>query len=645
MSQKIMSVLLFSICSFSSVWAWSAVKEYHLDIAESKINLTGQSVKRITVNGQFPAPTLNFEEGDDAVIHVHNRLKNQDSSVHWHGLLLPGIMDGVPGMNGFQGIRSHQDFVYRFKIRQSGTYWYHAHSMGQEQDGLYGALIIQPKQKARLNPPEPSAQQQPATQENLHDRHTADPAADAAASQASTTQDYVVMLSDFHLSSAAQILANLKKDADYYQNRRETVFDVFRHAQRSGLKATWKARAMWNNMRMYNTDLSDVTGYHFLMNGQTTQQAWRGKFQPKQQIRLRFINASAMTMFDVRIPGLKMTVVSADGQAVEPVVVDEFRIGNAETYDVLVEPTQQQYQIEAESIDRAGFAIGVLSQLAQPLPVVLPKARPRAQLSMADMGHGSDSMSTSTHSVTMTSHQHGASQTAEPMTEQQPHQRHSDQTQMAGMMSTDHLQHQQTHQQQHQNQSQYQQQAVQMAPSAVVKGWANASTPVGMRALRYQDLKTLKPQQDIRAPEHTLNIELGGNMERYIWTINGKKFNQAEPLNVKYGDRVRLIFKNDSMMAHPMHLHGMFMQLENGQASASLPNKHTIIVPPGQTVSALLTANELGEWAIHCHLLYHMSSGMMSKLVVANVSAKAQSSTATQPMSEASNQGAAHEHH
>jgi len=325
--------LLLMVCISSSSWIYAAVREYHLVIDEQMVNVTGKPLKRITVNGQFPAPLLEFEEGDEAVIYVKNQLKNQDSSIHWHGLLLPGLMDGVPGFNQFNGIKPQGEFVYRFKVRQNGSYWYHAHSQGQEQDGLYGPLVIYPKGK------KPLVQHEQAQ------------------------RDYVVMLSDFHESSSDQIMKNLKKSADYYQNQRETVFDVLKQAKRDGIKATWQDRKMWNQMRMAKTDLSDVTGYTFLVNGKTPQQNWTGMFQPNEKIRLRFINASAMSFFDVTIPHLKMTVVAADGQPVQPVTVDEFRIGTAETYDVIVEPKLDHYQIEAESIDRSGFAVWFLSHI------------------------------------------------------------------------------------------------------------------------------------------------------------------------------------------------------------------------------------------------------------------------------------------
>ncbi len=596
----------------------AAVKEYDLTIAEQTVNVTGKPLKRITVNGKFVAPLLEFEEGDEAVIRVHNKLKNQDSSIHWHGLILPGIMDGVPGFNQFDGIAPNQTYEYKFKVRQNGTYWYHSHSKGQEQDGLYGPLVIYPKDKAPL---------------------TAGEKAD---------RDYVVLLSDFHNSTSGQIMKNLKKEADYYQNQRETVFDVLKQVKRDGLKATWQDRSMWNQMRMLKTDMSDVTKYTFLMNGKTPEQNWTGNFKMGEKVRLRFINASAMSFFDVRIPNLKMTVVSADGQPVKPVPVDEFRIGTAETYDVIVEPKQSNYQIEAESIDRSGFSVGSLHDENTPPinQIKMPKSRPRSLLTMEDMGMGHDmsSMAGMNHDMSsmtggskdqpmsgmnhdmssMKGMDHDMSSMTGGSKDQPMSGMNHDMSSMKGM---DHDMSSMTGSSKDQSMSGMNHSMRMTTSNAstqekngdVVYGWANASTPVGQKVLQYSDLQSLNPQPDTRAPEREMEVRLGGNMERYIWTINGKKFNETEPFKVKYGERIRLKFVNDSMMAHPMHLHGMFMQLENGQDPSNMPNKHTVIVPPGKTITTLLTADELGEWAIHCHLLYHMSAGMMNKLIVANV--------------------------
>ncbi|MGK8817780.1 copper resistance system multicopper oxidase [Acinetobacter baumannii] len=612
MSRKLSHVLLIGVGLFSSTWVMAAVKEYDLTIAEQTVNITGKPLKRITVNGKFVAPLLEFEEGDDAVIRVHNKLKNQDSSIHWHGLILPGIMDGVPGFNKFDGIAPNKTYEYKFKVRQNGTYWYHSHSKGQEQDGLYGPLVIYPKNKVPL---------------------TAGEKAD---------RDYVVLLSDFHNSTSGQIMSNLKKEADYYQNRRETVFDVFKQIKRDGLKATWKDRSMWNQMRMLKTDMSDVTNYTFLMNGKTPEQNWTGNFKAGEKVRLRFINASAMSLFDVRISNLKMTVVSADGQPVKPVPVDEFRIGTAETYDVIVEPKQASYQIEAESIDRSGFSIGTLhDENTSPVKnIMMPTPRPRALLTMEDMGmnHDMSSMKGMNHDMSSMKGMDHDMSSMKGMDHDMSSMEGMDHD-MSSMKGMDHdmssmkgMNHDMTSM----KGMDHDMSSKTMSSSGsdeVVYGWANASTPAGLKALQYSDLQSLTPQKDTRAPEREIEIRLGGNMERYIWTINGKKFNETEPFKVKYGERIRLKFVNDSMMAHPMHLHGMFMQLENGQDPSNMPNKHTVIVPPGKTVTTLLTADELGEWAIHCHLLYHMSAGMMNKLIVANVDSNSTSSkdVVTQP--------------
>lgn len=649
MSKFSLHACMVAACLIVPQSIFAAVREYHLNISEQTINITGKPVKKLTVNGQFPAPTLTFEEGDDAVIYVHNQLKKQSTALHWHGILLPAVMDGVPGFNGFKGIAPNGDFVYRFKIRQTGTYWYHAHSAGQEQDGLYGALIIYPKNHQPITPAE------------------------------KTDRDEVIMFSDFHESSSEQIMKNLKKSSDYYQNQRETVADVWKQSEQQGLKATWQNRSMWNRMRMLRTDLSDVTGYHFLVNGKTAQQNWTSTFKTGEKIRLRMINASAMSFFDVRIPNLKMTVVSADGQPVQPVTVDEFRFGAGETYDVIVEPKQTQYQIQAESIDRSGFALATLRNqdaTVQPLPE--PQHRPRAVLNMQDMGmmhmdseHSSDSTQhdmPAMKGMDMSDMQNMTPEQHQKMMQQMNHEMSSGQP-MSGMQDMDMSSMKNMTPEQHQKMMQQMNHAMpseqkmpdmsnmqgmnaeshqdmiqnMKTPSTqtVVEGWANASTPKGLKALSYADLRPLYPQKDTRAPQQEIVLHLSGNMERYIWTMNGKKFNQATPIQVQYGERVKLTFVNDSMMAHPMHLHGMFVQLENGQPLAELPNKHTIIVPPGQKVSVLLTADELGEWAIHCHLLYHMSAGMMNKLVVAKV--KPQDSQMLMPMPAQG--GNAHAHH
>ncbi len=510
--------------------------EYQLDIRKETVNITGKAMERVTVNHSLPAPTLYWTEGEDVVIHVTNHM-DEPSSVHWHGILVPGYMDGVKDLNGYPGIEPGQTFTYRFTVRQSGTYWYHSHTNGQEQDGLYGALIIRPKGVDPIK----------------------------------ADREAVVMFSDFSDETADDILGNLKMSSDYYNNSRRTVGDFFSDVKEKGFSLAWRSAADWGDMRMSPTDLADVSGYTFLINGKTPRQNWTQTFTPGETVRLHMINASAMSFYDVRIldtenKRLKMTVVQADGRNVEPVPVDEFRFGVAETYDVLVTPNEAKaYTIVAEPIDRSGFAIGTLAP-REGMQGAMPSQRPRALLTMADMGM---------------SHDMGA----------MDHSKMSD-AEMADMMTQ------------------------------MRSGWAKTGAPRGDKVLSYSDLRFLGEQVDTRKEEREIVVALGGNMERYIWTMNGKTMEEAEPVALRYGERVKLTFVNETMMAHPMHLHGMFVQLDNGQPSEKLPDKTVVIVPPGKSYSVLLTADEAGEWSFHCHLLYHMASGMMSKVVVATLDEK-----------------------
>lgn len=515
---------LVLLCSVNIFFSAAIAEEYSLDIAWKEVNVTGKAVKKITVNGSIPGPTLVFTEGEEAVVHVTNHL-DELTAVHWHGILLPGKMDGVIGLNGFHGIKPGESFTYRFPVRQTGTYWYHAHAQAQEQDGLYGALVFQPRVPAKT-----------------------------------VDRDYIVLLSDFTEEDSQDILANLKMKSDYYNTARFTLADFWRDVKERSFSRAWQTATEWGAMRMSRTDLADVSGYTFLVNGQSPEQNWTGLFEPGDRIRLRFINAAAMTIFDVRIPGLKMTVIEADGQPVEPIDIDEFRFGVAETYDVIVTPAAgKAYTIVAEPIDRSGFALGTLSP-REDMKGEMPKQRPRTLLTMADMAMDHD-MSGMDHSN---------------MTD----------AEMEDMIND------------------------------MKSGWAKTGAPPYSTPLDYKKLRFAGKQQDTRQPEREITLRLGGNMERYLWTLNGKTMAEAEPFIVKYGERLRIHFINDSMMAHPMHLHGMFVQLENGQPMDKLPNKHTLVIPPAKTVSVLLTADEPGEWAFHCHLIDHMATGMMTNLVV-----------------------------
>ncbi len=520
---------VFLLLSFGSVQA----AEYQLDIRKETVNVTGEPLQRITVNHAFPAPTLNWKEGEDVVVRVTNHM-DEPSSVHWHGLLVPPYMDGVKGFDGYPGIDPGKTFTYRFTIKQNGTYWYHAHTKGQEQDGLYGALILHPK-----------------NQEPVH-----------------ADREYVVMFSDFNRETSDEIFSNLKKESDYYNKARRTVGDFSDDVKKKGFKLASQSAHDWNMMRMAQSDLTDVSGYDFLVNGKTAQKNWIGVFNAGEKVRLRMINASAMSFYDVRIldtenKRLKMTVVQADGRNVEPVPVDEFRFGVAETYDVIVQPTENKaYTIVAEPIDRSGFAIGTLAP-REGMKGVQPKQRPRALLTMVDMGMKHD-MSKMDHSK-------------------------MSKVEMQEMFRQ------------------------------MRSGWAQSGAPKGDKVLSYADLRYLGTQHDAREPSREVTVALGGNMERYIWTINGKKMEDAPPINLQYGERVKLTFVNQTMMAHPMHLHGMFVQLENGQPKEKMPDKTVVTVAPGKSYSVLVTADAPGEWAFHCHLLYHMRAGMMAKVVVAKL--------------------------
>lgn len=532
----------------------TAAATYDLTIAPGTVTADGRDVPVMTINGQVPA--LRWQEGEAVAITVSNQL-TEPTSLHWHGILLPGNMDGVPGLNGYHAIAPGATFTYHFPIRQAGTYWYHSHSGGQEQSGIYGAIVITPRQDETIK----------------------------------AERDYVVLLSDLTASSPARVWRNLKVDPGYYNHGKRTLADFFRNAERQGLDAALQDRWDWGMMRMDPTDLADVSSYTHLMNGQTAAANWTALFKPGEKIRLRFINGSAMSFYDVRIPGLKLIVVAADGQPVQPVPVDEFRIGVAETYDIIVMPTTDQaYTILAEPLDRDGYVRGTLA----PRPGMsgdLPTLRRRTLLTMADMGmaHGDHAAMGYKVDGVMGSH-------VMP-----------DGTVMAGTMPNDHAGHGMTD-------------SAKKSGDDTPQGWGDADTPPGNRALAYADLKSATTQKDQRAAQREIEVRLGGNMERYIWTINGQVTERSRPIELSYGERVRLKFINDTMMAHPMHLHGMFVQLENGQAKERLPNKHVVVVPPGQSYSVLLTADEPGEWSFHCHLLYHMSSGMMTKLVVARLS-------------------------
>ena len=568
---------------------------FDLGIGYGEVNFTGKPRPATLVNGGLPAPTLRWKQGEDVVLRVTNNLA-VDSSIHWHGIILPSGMDGVPGFS-FPGIKPGETFEYRYPVTQHGTYWYHSHSGFQEQTGVYGALVIDPAE------PEPFS----------YDR------------------DYVVMLSDWSDTKPEKIFSNLKKLGHYYNFQQRTIGDFAKQVGEEGWGDTIQDRAMWWQMRMSDRDISDVTGYTytFLTNGKTPDDNWTGLFNRGERVRLRFVNAAAMTNFDVRIPGLKMTVVAADGQHIQPVSVDEFRIGVAETYDVIVEPQQGAYSVFAQAIDRSGYARGTLAE--QPgMEAEIPALDPPIILGHADMGmghanHGGGAAGSMDHSQMG----HGAAAPAKAAAEMdhsmhnmsgatgmpQTADEHAGHTMLgkAGFGSTAPIVHPAS-----EDGFQVDMQAETPRDQLNSPGIGLAGN--GRRVLTYADLRNLNPTPDPREPEREIQLHLTGNMSRYMWSMDGIRFSEAEPLPLVLHERVRITLINDTMMNHPVHLHGMWSDLETGDADY-IPRKHTILVQPGSKVSYLVTPDMPGDWAYHCHLLYHMM-GMFRRVRVSEKGAR-----------------------
>ncbi|HZX51127.1 MAG TPA: copper resistance system multicopper oxidase [Pseudomonas sp.] len=554
--------------------------EFDLFIGETPVNITGAARTAMTINGSLPGPILRWREGDTVTLRVRNRLK-EDTSIHWHGIILPANMDGVPGLS-FHGIAPDGMYEYKFKANQNGTYWYHSHSGLQEQVGVYGALVIDAKE------PEPFS----------YDR------------------DYVVLLSDWTDENPTRVLAKLKKQSDYYNQHKRTVGDFIDDVSEMGWSAAVADRKMWAEMKMSPTDLADVSGYTYtyLMNGQAPDGNWTGIFKPGEKIRLRFINASAMTYFDVRIPGLKMTVVAADGLHVKPVSVDEFRIAVAETYDVIIEPdSEQAYTVFAQSMDRTGYARGTLA-VQEGLSAPVPSPDPRPLIAMGDMGMDHGSMGGMDHGNmagmdqgNMAGMDHGSMQggMAGMDHSQMAGMDHSNMAGMAGNM--------QAHPASETNNPLVDMQT--MTPTHKLDDPGIGLRDNGRRVLTYSDLRSTFPDPDGREPSRTIELHLTGHMEKFSWSFDGIKFSDAEPLRLKYGERVRITLVNDTMMTHPIHLHGMWSDLEDANGNF-LVRKHTIDMPPGSKRSYRVTADALGRWAYHCHLLLHMEMGMFREVRV-----------------------------
>jgi CopA family copper-resistance protein len=688
-------------------------REFNLAIEHVTLNITGRSRPAIAVNRSVPAPILRFREGEEVIINVANRLR-ESTSIHWHGLILPSGQDGVPGISdGFQGIAAGETHQYRFPLVQSGTYWYHSHSGVQEQAGLYGPLVIDPAR------PDPYG----------YDR------------------DYIIQLSDWTDENPHRVIQNLKRDPGYYNYNKRTAASLANELARApnaqAREAIIRDRMMWGEMRMDPTDIEDVTGYTFLVNGRTPQQNFTAVYRPGETVRLRFINAGAMSHFDVRIPGVEMTVVQAHGNNVQPVVVDEFRIAPAETFDVLVRPTGgRQFQILAESMGRQGFASASLAT-RDGLPMMpLPPHRERPLLTMTDMGGNygpkgldrgtlrpetdrpgqiapMDDMGGMDHSgmsgmgnssaqggrqgmdhgnmpgMNHAPPAHGAG--ARPAPAGSPAMDHSNmpgmgrssslgrdpgfrlaavslptasvpgaglfrlaQANQGSMQGMDHSSMPGIGRQQEGQQPRPQrQQGRPAAPRREQRGAAPAApdhstmghgapgtgqvgqvdmsaasahaghggmappdpfavdtgAPPGTRVLTYRMLRALSNPYPVREPNRIIEVRLTGNMERYFWSINGNRFSEAQPIVLNLGERVRMRFINETMMSHPMHLHGVWMQPQVGNGAQN-PLLHTVSVRPGSTLDVDVEADAEGGWAFHCHMLFHMETGMMRKVEI-----------------------------
>ena len=621
---------------------------FDLTIAPMRVNITGRPATATAINGSIPGPVLRWRQGDTVILNVTNRL-SVPTSIHWHGIRSPADMDGVPGLS-FPGIMPGETFTYRIPVRQSGTYWYHSHSAFQEQTGVYGPIIIEPR----------------------------------AGYPAAFERSYVVMLTDWTDTDPEEIVSNLKFQSDYYNFHQRTVGTFLADVRDHGLRATVADRLMWGRMRMSPTDILDVTGhaYTYLMNGQSPRANWTALFRPGERVRLRFINGSSMSIFDVRIPGLTMSVVEADGNSVRPVAVDEFRISTAETYDVIVRPREDRaYTIFAQSEDRSGYARGTLATragMAGQVPSMDPRPirtmtdmgmggmdmgpmagmtmGPRSEARMApdvpaggmrmDMGSGSMTPGGAAHTMggmnmggmdmgagggmagmhmpmdhgktaagsaklpgnavghasspppDMTGHSMpgmAMGHASMPDMEREPSGQAALKRRMQGSPEVDN---------------------VAMMPTERLDEPGGGLDGNGRRVLTYADLRAVQPGDDPRPPSREIILHLTGNMERFIWGFDGKKFSEAEPIRLRRGERVRFTLINDSMMEHPIHLHGLWSELENGHG-AHRPYKHTINVKPGEKLSYLVTADEPGHWAYHCHLLYHMELGMFRTVIVA----------------------------
>ncbi|MFN3261215.1 MAG: copper resistance system multicopper oxidase [Pikeienuella sp.] len=551
-SRQILRALALGLASGLALAGGTTAGTYDISVDRVTFDVGGVTRAGIGYNGSNEPIQLRFEEGEEVEINVTNNL-SESTSIHWHGLILPYDQDGVPGIS-YNGIAPGETFTYRFPIVQNGTYWFHSHTGLQEPNGAFGALVIAAKEREPFR----------------YDR------------------EYVVLLSDLHPHSGERVMRNLKQMPDYYNRQQRTLLDFLDDASEEGLDAALADRSQWGEMRMMPTDIEDVHGYRPLINGKAPEAPWTAAFAPGERIRLRFVNASAMAYFDVRIPGLDMTVVAADGNNVTPVRVEEFRIAVAETYDVIVRPTDPgAFNILAESVGRVAMARGVLTSDASLAAPDLPALREPPLLTMADMALD-PAMAGMHDEMAMADMDHSAM--GEMKDEDLPPGAHRmpDGTIMGGPGED---------------------------PFYAGGSGLTPTAADGGKFLTYSDLKAAKPLYPDREATREIELRLTGNMERYMWSINGVKYEDADPIVLQYGERVRFKFVNETMMAHPMHLHGMWSIIDTGSGERD-PIKHVVSVNPGTVVYMETEVDAPGQWAFHCHLMYHHMAGMMRKVVV-----------------------------
>ena len=556
--------------------------EFDLVIEQTPVNFTGRETMATTVNGSLPGPTLRWREGDTVTVRVHNRTA-ESTSIHWHGLLLPYQMDGVPGIS-FGGISPGETFTHRFEVRQTGSYWYHSHSGSQEMRGLYGSIVIDPAQPAG----------------RAEDR------------------DFTVLLSDWTDEDPMRIMGKLKTQSDYYNLHRPTALDFARDVSRLGMQAALDRRRMWNEMRMNPTDLSDLSAatLTYLVNGVTPAGNWTGVFTRGDTVRLRFANGTGNTFYDLRIPGLPMRVVQVDGQDIEPVTVDEFRFGPGETCDVVVVPKEDAYTLFAQTMDRSGFARGTLA-VRRGLDAPVPAPERVEWLGMGDMMGAMDHGAMGHDMHTM----HTMQGAAEPGGMERMEG-------MEGMSAADHAAHE-GHAMPAPDPLRTPGTRVRHARTEYGPGTDmrvdTARTSLddpgvglrdnGRRVLTLADMHTIGGAIDPRVPGREIELHLTGNMERYTWSFDGVEYGRSRPVRFRHGERLRVILHNDTMMTHPMHLHGLWSELETSDGDFQV-RRHTLPVQPAQRLSFGVTADALGRWAWHCHLMLHMDGGMMREAVV-----------------------------